>query len=107
MNTEPVPGEQQIQVEEQATVLAVHARADGYWYIGAGRSIAEGPYRHADHLLTVASDLLAEIRRWRIEVFDVSGKMIISYSSEDLDAGELDPLRRPQQWSALARIPGH
>ena len=45
--------------EKCETILAVHGRADGYWYIGAGKSIAEGPYRNPDQLLTVASDLLA------------------------------------------------
>ena len=107
MSAEPTPSEPQTPAEEQATVLAVHARADGYWYIGAGRSIAEGPYRHADHLLSVAADLLAEAPRWRIEVFDVAGNMIISYCSEELDAGELHTLRRPQQWGALVRGSRH
>jgi hypothetical protein len=91
----------------QSTVLAVHAGADGYWYIGAGRSIAEGPYRNADHLLTVASDLLADQPRWRIDVFDARGNLIVSYNSEDLDAGELHPQRRQQQWSTLARRVRH
>ena len=45
--------------EKRETVLSVHGNADGYWYIGAGRSIAEGPYRNPDQLLSVASDLLA------------------------------------------------
>jgi hypothetical protein len=89
----------------QETVLAVHGSADGYWYIGAGRSIAEGPYRNPDQLLSVASDLLAAEPRWRIDVFDVKGVKIISYSSEELDAGDLHPLRWQQTWSSLARDP--
>ena len=72
-----------------ATVLAVHGNADGYWYIGAGRSIAEGPYRSPDQLLGVASDLLAAEIHWRIDVFDVAGNKIISYSSEQLSAADL------------------
>ncbi len=88
--------------EKQETVLAVHGNADGYWYIGAGRSIAEGPYRHPEQLLSVASDLLASEAHWRIDVFDVAGNKIISYSSEQLSAGDLDPLRRQHPWSALA-----
>jgi hypothetical protein len=86
----------------QETVLAVHGNADGYWYIGAGKSIAEGPYRNPDQLLSVASDLLAAEPRWRIDVFDVKGAKIISYSSEELDAGDLHSLRRHQSWSVLA-----
>ena len=60
------------------TVLAVHGNADGYWYIGAGRSIAEGPYRNPDQLLSVASDLLAAEPHWRIDVFDTAGNKIIT-----------------------------
>jgi hypothetical protein len=88
--------------EKRETVLAVHGNADGYWYIGAGRSIAEGPYRHPEQLLTVASDLLSAEAHWRIDVFDVAGNKIISYSSDQLTAGDLDPLRRRHPWSALA-----
>jgi len=62
--------------EKRETVLAVHGNADGYWYIGAGRSIAEGPYRNPDQLLSVASDLLAAETHWRIDVFDVAGNKI-------------------------------
>jgi hypothetical protein len=87
--------------EKQETVLAVHGNADGYWYIGAGRSIAEGPFRHPEQLLSVASDLLAAEPHWRIDVFDVAGNKIISYSSEQLSVGDLDPLRRQHPWSAL------
>ena len=84
------------------TVLTVHQNANGYWYIGAGKSIAEGPYRNPDQLLSVASDLLAAEPRWRIDVFDVKGAKIISYSSEELDAGDLHSLRWQQTWSRLA-----
>jgi len=90
--------------EEHETVLAVHVNADGYWYIGAGRSIAEGPYRNPDQLLSVASDLLAAVTHWRIDVFDVAGNKIISYSSEELHADDLHPLRRQQQWNTLAHV---
>jgi hypothetical protein len=83
------------------TVLAVHENTDGYWYIGAGRSIAEGPYRYPQQLLTVASDLLASEPHWRIDVFDAAGKQIISYSSEELAVGDLDSLHRQRQWSTL------
>src|SRR5580704_5417458 len=79
--------------EKPETILAVHGNADGYWYIGAGRTIAEGPYRNPDQLLSVASDLLAAEPRWRIDVFDVAGQKIISYSSDELEAGDLHPLR--------------
>jgi len=88
--------------EIPATVLAVHGNADGYWYIGAGRSIAEGPYRSPDQLLSVASDLLAAEIHWRIDVFDVAGNKIISYSSEQLSARDLDPLRRQHDWGELS-----
>lgn len=91
--------------EKQATVLAVHGNADGYWYIGAGRSIAEGPYRNPDQLLSVASDLLAAEAHWRIDVFDVAGNKIISYSSEDLNVGDLQTLRWQHRWSPLPGIP--
>ena len=93
--------------EKRETVLAVHGNADGYWYIGAGRSIADGPYRNPDHLLTVASDLLAAEPHWRIDVFDVTGTKIISYSSEQLRADDLHPLRRQPRWSALAKGTSH
>jgi hypothetical protein len=93
--------------DRSATVLAVHGNADGYWYIGAGRSIAEGPYRSPDQLLSVACDLLATELHWRIDVFDVAGNKIISYSSEDLTAADLNPLRWQHQWSALARGTPH
>jgi hypothetical protein len=87
--------------EKLETVLAVHGNSDGYWYIGAGRSIAEGPYRNPDQLLSVASDLLASEIHWRIDVFDVAGNKIISYSSEQLKAADLNPLRWQQGWGAL------
>jgi len=87
--------------EKHETVLAVHGSADGYWYIGAGRSIAEGPYRDPDQLLSVASDLLAGEAHWRIDVFDVAGNKIISYSSDELAAVDLNPLRRKRRWGAL------
>ena len=88
-------------MEKQETILAVHGNADGYWYIGAGRSIAEGPYRDPDELLSVASDLLSAEPHWRIDVFDMQGQKIISYSSEDLCAGDLDLLRRQRPWASL------
>ena len=87
--------------EKRQTVLAVHGNANGYWYIGAGRSIAEGPYRNPDQLLSVASDLLASELHWRIDVFDVAGNKIISYSSEELKAGDLYPLSWRHQWNSL------
>lgn len=93
--------------EKRQTVLAVHGSADGYWYIGAGRSIAEGPYRNPDQLLCVASDLLAAEPHWRIDVFDVTGNKIISYSSEELSAGDLHPLHRQNRWNALAQGSHH
>jgi hypothetical protein len=93
--------------DKRETVLAVHGNADGYWYIGAGRSIAEGPYRNPDQLLTVASDLLAAEPHWRIDVFDLAGNKIISYSSEELHADDLHPLRRQHHWGALGRATSH
>src|SRR5258708_38549523 len=78
--------------EKRETVLAVHGNADGYWYIGAGKSIAEGPYRNPDQLLSVASDLLAAEPHWRIDVFDAAGNKNISYSSEERNAWGLQPL---------------
>jgi hypothetical protein len=93
--------------EKRETVLAVHGNADGYWYIGAGRSIAEGPYRNPDQLLSVASDLLAAEPHWRIDVFDAAGNKIISYSSEKLNAGDLHPLRWQNRWNPLPDGPAH
>src|SRR5580658_8980882 len=95
-------GESPAMGEPQEMVLAVHGNADGYWYIGAGRSIADGPFRNPDQLLSVASDLLAAEPRWRIDVFDVKGVKIISYSSEELDAGDLHSLSWQQSWTRLA-----
>jgi hypothetical protein len=93
--------------EKLETVLAVRGGADGYWYIGAGRSIAEGPYRDPDQLLTVASDLLAGEPHWRIDVFDVEGNKIISYSSDELEARDLNPLRRKGRWDTLPNRTPH
>ena len=84
--------------EKRETVLAVHGSADGYWYIGAGKSIADGPYRNPDQLLSVASDLLAAEPHWRIDVFDMAGNKIMSYSSDELKAVDLHPLTRQTRW---------
>jgi hypothetical protein len=100
-------GTSPIMSEHPETILAVHGNADGYWYIGAGRTIAEGPYRNPDQLLSVASDLLAAEPRWRIDVFDVAGQKIISYSSEELNAGDLNPLRWQHRWNALGNKSAH
>jgi hypothetical protein len=80
------------------TVLTVRQNVNGYWYIGAGRSIAEGPYREPQQLLAVASDLLAASLKWRIEIFDVTGEKIMGYSSEDTDVSALAAVRNPDQW---------
>src|SRR5258708_8735196 len=93
--------------EKRETVLAVHGNADGYWYIGAGKSIAEGPYRNPDQLLSVASDLLAAEPHWRIDVFDAAGNKVISYTSEELNAGDLHPLRWPNRWDPPSPCPPH
>jgi hypothetical protein len=93
--------------EKAATVLAVHGDPDGYWYIGSGRSIAEGPYRSPDQLLSVASDLLAAENHWRIDVFDAAGNKIISYSSEELSADDLHPRHRQHPWGALRGRTSH
>jgi len=52
-------------------------------------------------LLSVASDLLASELHWRIDVFDVAGNKIISYSSEELKAGDLHPVSWRHQWDRL------
>ena len=93
--------------EHQETVLAVHERSNGYWYIGAGRTIAEGPYRSPEQLLDVASDMLAASPRWRIEVFDVEGAKIISLSSEETDVNALRPLRGRGQWTPFRNARRH
>ena len=98
MNDQPTP-------HKRETILAVHGNADGYWYIGEGRSIAEGPYRDPRQLLSVASDLLSAEPHWCIDVFDVAGQKIISYSSDEMSAGDLDLLRRQGAWGALAPTP--
>ena len=95
-----------MESDQHETILAVHGNADGYWYIGAGRSIAEGPYRDPHQLLSVASDLLSSEPRWRIDVFDVDGKKIISYSSETLSASDLDLLAQRGRWNSLSSAPG-
>jgi hypothetical protein len=88
-------------------VLAVREHSDGYWYIGAGRSIAEGPYRYPQQLLAVASDLLAFEPHWRIEVFDVAGSRIISYSSTQIDSADLNASGGSRQWTALTQRASH
>jgi hypothetical protein len=93
--------------EHQETVLAVHENSNGYWYIGAGRTIAEGPYRSPEQLLHVASDLLSASPRWRIEVFDVEGTKIISLSSEETDVSDLRPLRGRGQWTSFRNARRH
>jgi hypothetical protein len=92
--------------DDRATILAVHERADGYWYIGAGRSIAEGPYRYPQQLLAVAADLLASAPHWRIEVFDAAGRQVVSYNSDELAASDLGTLHRQREWSR-APVPAH
>jgi hypothetical protein len=87
--------------DDHATILAVHESADGYWYIGAGRSIAEGPYRYPQQLLSVASDLLAGAARWRIDVFDAAGNQIITYNSDQLTASDLGSMHRQREWSRM------
>jgi hypothetical protein len=87
--------------EHQETVLNAHEHADGYWYIGAGRSIADGPYRNAQQLLSVASDLLADKACWRIELFDRSGAKLVSYSSEQVSAVDLQQ-RVQRRWTPPA-----
>jgi hypothetical protein len=71
-------------VSDPEMLIAGRERADGYWYIGDGRSIADGPYRTPQQLLTVASDLLAYERNWRVDVFNLSGTMVLSYSSDQV-----------------------
>jgi hypothetical protein len=90
-----------------ATILAVHEGSNGYWYIGAGRSIAEGPYRYPQQLLTVASDLLAQVQDWRIEVFDRSGAELMRYSSDEIDVSQLRLLRGRGEWTAIAQGTRH
>jgi hypothetical protein len=87
--------------EPNTTVLAVREKADGYWYIGQGKSIADGPYRYPQQLLTVASDLLSSEPQWRIDVYDIAGQQIISYSSDEFAASDLDSLARLRQWGPL------
>lgn len=88
-------------------IMSVRQRADGYWYIGQGRSIAEGPYRHPQQLLAVASDLLSAHDHWRIDVFDLQGEKIVSYGRSDLDTGKLHPLRgRGLEWQSLSLTRG-
>lgn len=83
--------------------MSVREHANGYWYIDQGRSIAEGPYRHPQQLLAVASDLLAAHPKWRIDVFDRAGDKIVSYLREDLDPKMLHPLRgRGLEWHSLS-----
>jgi hypothetical protein len=83
------------------TVLTVHQNVNGYWYIGAGRSIADGPYRKPQQLLAVASDLLAASLKWRIEIFDVTGIKIMGYSSEDTDVTALAAVSNPKSMAAF------
>jgi hypothetical protein len=87
--------------DDHATILAVRESTDGYWYIGAGRSIAEGPYRYPQQLLSVASDLLAAAARWRIDVFDSAGNLIITYNSDELAASDLGTMHRRREWSRM------
>jgi hypothetical protein len=102
MSDAPVMSETRTDSDSPATVMAVHGNADGYWYIGAGRSIAEGPYRSPDQLLCVASDLLAAEIHWRIDVFDAAGNKIISYSSKELSAADLNLDRWQRGWGKLS-----
>jgi hypothetical protein len=90
-------------MNERQKVLEVRGNNDGYWYIGAGRSIADGPYRDPGQLLSVASDLLSAEIHWRIDVFDAGGNRIISYNSDELQACDLHPARwqASQRWASL------
>jgi hypothetical protein len=91
----------------QEIVLKVRENSNGYWYIGAGISIADGPFRSPRKLLTVASDLLAAETRWRIEVFNAAGTQVVSYSSADLAANELIATRFGDRWRTLPNAANH
>ncbi len=88
-------------IDPPPTVLAVRENMDGYWYIGAGRRIADGPYRYPQQLLTVASDLLSREAHWRIDVYDSEGRKIMSYSSREMAAKDLDLLSQQRRWGAI------
>ena len=85
----------------ETRVMSVRENSDGYWYIGSGKSIADGPFRYPQQLLTVAADLLSAESRWRIEVFDRDGKRVIIYSSDEIAAGDLNAQNRQRQWRPL------
>jgi hypothetical protein len=79
-------------------ILTVRQREDGYWYIGQGRSIAEGPFRRPEHVLAAASDLVASDSHWAIEVFDRAGDLAVRYDSDRLQASDFERLRNPNRW---------
>jgi hypothetical protein len=89
------------ETQENQIVLVVREHDDGCWYIGAGRTIAEGPYRRPWQVLAVASDLLASEGHWRIEVFNVSGDRIAVYSSDQMRASDLDPRTYRDKWTVF------
>ena len=77
------------------------------WPVRAGQRRPEGPYREPYQLRVGASDVLATEPHSRIDVFDVAGNKIISYSSDELNAGDLNPLGRPRRWNALGPRTAH
>lgn len=85
-------------VNSQPNVMTVRVREDGHWYIGNGRSMANGPYRRPEHLIDVVSDLMGDNTNWRIEVLNANDKLIAAYDGCDLQSGAFSHSRRQNTW---------
>lgn len=62
--------------------LVVRQQENGYFYVGSGRSIAEGPFRRPEHVMAAAADLVPEGAPWAIEVFDKAGNRMMGFASQ-------------------------
>ncbi len=89
------------QIDAPPNVMTVRAREDGHWYVGNGRSIANGPYRRPEHLIGVVSDLMGDNTNWRIEVLNANDKLIAAYDGRDLQTGATNHVEDHNRWPQI------
>lgn len=92
-------------IDTHPNVMTVRAREDGHWYVGSGRSIANGPYRRPQHLIDVVSDLMGDNTNWRIEVLNSNDKLIAAYDARELRTVCASRREDPNTWPAISAPP--
>jgi hypothetical protein len=93
------------QTDNQPKVMTVRAREDGHWYVGSGRSIANGPYRRPDQLIEVVSDLMGDNTNWRIEVLNGHDTLIAAYDGRDVKLIGHTKSRNQIDWPQIGTKP--